>query len=98
MASSPRTSPTNPRARLNVLFLRSPTKEKYLRWLAADYPRYLEAYERAYAGRVYLNGPYRDRLKEMVGRLKRKHGFHEKDGDGRSPAGVPEQMRLWDGA
>jgi len=83
---------------MNVLFLRSPTKEKYLRWLAADYPRYLEAYERAYAGRVYLNGPYRDRLKEMVGRLKRKHGFHEKDGDGRSPAGVPEQMRLWDGA
>ena len=68
---------------MNILFLRSPTKEKYLRWLAAEYPRYLEAYERAYAGRVYLHGPYCDRLREMVGRLKRKHGFHDRDGDDR---------------
>src|SRR5437867_844170 len=57
---------------MNVLFLRSPTKEKYLRWLAAEHPRYLEAYERAYAGRVYLHGRYPDRLKEMVRRLRRK--------------------------
>jgi DNA repair photolyase len=80
---------------MNVLFLRSPTKEKYLRWLAAEHPRYLEAYERAYAGRVYLNGRYRQRLKEMVARLKRKHGFLEKDGDDRAPAAAPEQIRLW---
>ena len=80
---------------MNVLFLRSPTKEKYLRWLAAEYPRYLEAYERAYRGRVYLSGPYRDRLKETVARLKRKHGFVEQDGDDRSPAAVPEQIGLW---
>jgi DNA repair photolyase len=79
----------------NVLFLRSPTKEKYLRWLGAEYPRYLEAYERAYAGRVYLHGSYRDRVKEMVGRLKRKHGFLEKDGDDRGPAPVAEQLGLW---
>ena len=80
---------------MNILFLRSPTKEKYLRWLAAEHPRYLEAYERAYAGRVYLNGPYRQRLKDMVARLKRKHGFLEKDGDDRAPAAAPEQIRLW---
>jgi DNA repair photolyase len=80
---------------MNVLFLRSPTKEKYLRWLAGEYPRYLEAYERAYAGRVYLHGPYRDRLKQMVGRLKRKHGFLEENGDGRSGAPTPEQLGLW---
>ena len=80
---------------MNILFLRSPTKEKYLRWLAAEHPRYLEAYERAYAGRVYLNGPYRDRMNEMVARLKRKHGFLDQDGDGRAPAAVPEQIGLW---
>jgi len=83
---------------MNLLFLRSPTKEKYLRWLAAEHPRYLEAYERAYAGRVYLHGPYRDRLGEMVRRLRRKHGFLEEETDDRSPAAVPEQLGLWDGA
>jgi hypothetical protein len=44
-----------------LLFLRSPTKEKYLRWLAAEFPRYLEAYRQAYDGRVCLGdatGPH----------------------------------------
>ena len=59
----------------NVLFLRSPTREKYLRWLEAEFPRYLEAYRKAYEGRVYLAGPYRRRIRELVDRLKAKHGF-----------------------
>jgi DNA repair photolyase len=59
----------------NLLFLRSPTREKYLRWLEAEFPRYLEAYRRAYEGRVYLNGPYRQRIRDLVDRLKKKHGF-----------------------
>jgi DNA repair photolyase len=87
----------------NVLFLRSPTREKYLRWLAAEFPRYLEAYERAYEGRVYLRGRYRDRIHELVGRLRRKHGFEERDDDGQDapastpaePAG-PRQLGLWE--
>jgi DNA repair photolyase len=61
----------------NVLFLRSPTREKYLRWLEAEFPRYLEAYRRAYAGRVYLGGPYRRRIRDLVERLTKKHGFEE---------------------
>ena len=61
----------------NVLFLRSPTREKYLRWLEAEFPRHLEAYRRAYAGRVYLGGPYRRRIRDLVERLKKKHGFEE---------------------
>jgi DNA repair photolyase len=61
----------------NVLFLRSPTREKYLRWLEAEFPRYLEAYRRAYQGRVYLRGAYRERIDEMLLRLRRKHGFEE---------------------
>ena len=77
----------------NVLFLRSPTKEKYLRWLARAYPQYLKAYEHAYAGRVYLGGRYRDHVRDVVGRLRRKHGLtgHSYDLE-RAPA---EQMALW---
>jgi DNA repair photolyase len=59
----------------NMLFLRSPTREKYLRWLEAEFPRYLEAYRKAYEGRVYLDGPYRRRIRDRVDRLKKKHGF-----------------------
>jgi DNA repair photolyase len=62
----------------NVLFLRSPTREKYLRWLEAEFPRYLEAYRRAYEGRVYLRGRYRERIDEVLLRLRRKHGFLER--------------------
>jgi DNA repair photolyase len=59
----------------NILWLRSPTREKYLRFLAQEFPRYLEAYERAYAGRVYLGGRYRERIVERVERLRKKHGL-----------------------
>ena len=43
-----------------------PRKEKYLRWLAAEFPRYLEAYEQAYAGRVLPRGRYRERIDARV--------------------------------
>jgi DNA repair photolyase len=76
---------------MNLLFLRSPTKEKFLRWLDGEYPRYREAYARAYDGRVYLAGAYRDRLQETVKRLARKHGFLERE----APRRRGEQMRLW---
>jgi DNA repair photolyase len=81
----------------NVLFLRSPTKEKYLRWLEAEFPRYLEAYRRAYEGRVYLGGRYRGRVREMIDRLRARHGFRDRaerdgDDDAQRPA---EQLALW---
>jgi DNA repair photolyase len=78
----------------NVLFLRSPTKEKFLRWLAGEFPRYLEAYQRSYAGRVYVHGPYRDRVNALVGRLKRKHGFAE-GRDDEEDWRRPEQIALF---
>jgi DNA repair photolyase len=77
----------------NVLFLRSPTREKFLKWLGAEFPRYLEAYERAYATRVYLEGPYRQAIDALVRRLKARHGLGERrDDDGWRR---PEQTRLW---
>ncbi len=69
----------------NVLFLRSPTREKYLRWLETDFPRYLEAYRKAYQGRVYLGGAYRQRIRERLFRLQEKHGFETSDGEEDEP-------------
>ncbi len=84
------------RVSAQVLFLRSPTKEKYLRWLAAEFPRYLEAYRAAYDGRVYLTGPYRRRIQERVDRLRKKHGLVEAWSAGDTSRAVPaEQLPLW---
>jgi DNA repair photolyase len=80
-----------------VLFLRSPTKEKYLRWLEAEFPRLLDAYRAAYHGRVYLRGGYRRRIEERVRRLREKHGLLPSfAGAGRGEPGGLEQLRLFD--
>jgi DNA repair photolyase len=81
----------------NVLFLRSPTREKYLRWLGREFPRYLEAYEHAYAGRVYLGGRYRQRLSDLMQRLKEQHGFigEQRSEERAQPARAAAQLRLW---
>ena len=79
----------------NILFLRSPTREKYLRWVAAQFPRLSEAYERAYAERTYLGGSYRERLKALLERLRAKHGLAPAFESGSPTGSKPEQMRLW---
>jgi DNA repair photolyase len=81
-----------------ILFLRSPTKEKYLRWLQAEFPQYVEAYERAYQGRAYLPAAYRNRIRERMVRLSDKHGFCDRFFEGGAAARLPassEQLRLW---
>jgi DNA repair photolyase len=80
-----------------LLFLRSPTKEKYFRWLAAEFPRYLEAYRHAYDGRVYLGGAYRLRIRGLIERLRRKHGFDRIPCDKGATARftAPAQLSLW---
>jgi DNA repair photolyase len=82
----------------NLLFLRSPTREKYFDFLAREFPRYLEAYRRAYAGRAYLAGGYRKRIEAMVRRLRDKHGLRGGDGaeDG-AWAPLPRQLDLFEG-
>jgi DNA repair photolyase len=80
----------------NVLFLRSPTKEMYLRWLAREFPQLVEAYEGAYEGRVYLGGRYRRRVDERVMRLMARHGFTGGRDDERAAGGPPAQLRLWE--
>src|SRR3989442_403802 len=84
-------------AACNILFLRSPTREKYLRWIAREFPRYRAAYEEAYDGRVYLGGRYRERLHALVRRLREKHGLANAFGNEPSPGrpAAPAQLRLW---
>jgi DNA repair photolyase len=81
-----------------LLFLRSPTREKYLRWIAGEFPRYLAAYESAYSGRVYLNGRYRDRIRRTMERLRDACGFLADVDQGGSAARLPappKQLPLW---
>jgi DNA repair photolyase len=81
-----------------MLFLRSPTREKYFRFLEAEFPRYLEAYRAAYADRVFLGGRYRERMRDLVKRLRRKHGFtnaFERQSQAPPPRRPPAQLPLW---
>ena len=51
---------------------------------------------RAYAGRVYLAGRYRERIRGMIARLKAKHGFVDRDDhDDDGPPRPAEQLQLW---
>jgi DNA repair photolyase len=58
-----------------LLFLRSPTRERYLAFIEREFPRYAEAYRRAYADRVYLTGRYRESVLARADRLAEKHGL-----------------------
>jgi len=81
----------------NILFLRSPTREKYLRWIAEEFPQYHEAYSRAYAERVYLKGRYRERIREVMERLREKHGLTERVVAGEESVrfASARQLRFW---
>jgi DNA repair photolyase len=58
-----------------LLFLRSPTREKYLGWLGRAFPQLLGAHLQAYEGRSHLAGAYPERLRALVERLRTRHGL-----------------------
>jgi hypothetical protein len=83
----------------SLLFLRSPTREKYFDFLAKEFPRYLEAYRRAYAVRSHLGGGYRKRIEALVRRLREKHGMlREGAAESGAYARSPEQLDLFSGS
>lgn len=77
-----------------LLFLRSPTREAYLDWLAREFPRFRPAYERAYAGRSHLRGACVERIAALMGRLRERYSL---DGETFGPSGrePPRQLGLW---
>jgi DNA repair photolyase len=80
----------------SLLFLRSPTREKYFDFLAREFPRHLEAYRRAYAGTSHLSGPYRKRVEERVRRLREKYGLvREEVADSGAYGRPPQQLGLF---
>jgi DNA repair photolyase len=83
----------------SLLFLRSPTREKYFDFLAREFPRQLAAYRRAYAGVSHLAGAYRKRIEAVVRRLREKHGLRCEDAAvSGAYARTPEQLGLFDQA
>ncbi len=80
-----------------LLFLRSPTRERFLDFVEREFPRYAEAYRRAYAHQVYLGGRYRTRVMTLVDALAAKHGLRRGFMDSGFTASRPEaaQLRLW---
>lgn len=81
-----------------LLFLRSPTRERFLAFVERDFPRYAEAYRRAYSSRAYLSGRYPDRIAALVDRVAARHGVWRIRLDDVFPAGqaASAQRRLWD--
>jgi DNA repair photolyase len=59
----------------DLLFLRSPTRESFLRFLANSFQDLAPAYRKAYQGRAYLGGRYVRGLRARIERLARVHGL-----------------------
>lgn len=80
---------------VNVLFLRSPTREKFLAWLAGEFPRLAETYERAYARGAYVGGRYRAHLDARLERLRLRYGFDSLRELDEAPARPARQLELF---
>jgi DNA repair photolyase len=78
-----------------VLFLRSPTREAWLGFLEREFPDRLAGYRRAYAGRSHLGGPYVERLRARVDRLRERHGFDADPFDRSKAPRLGRQLDLW---
>jgi DNA repair photolyase len=79
-----------------LLFLRSPTRERFLAFLDREFPDLAAAYRTAYAGRVYLGGRYQQRVTDRIDRLAAKHGLTRRTVDADVTASRrSSQLRLW---
>jgi DNA repair photolyase len=81
-----------------VLFLRSPTRERFLDFVEREFPRYAEGYRRAYARSAYPPERYRQRMTALVDRVAARHGLWRLTLDDVFHGGpaAAAQLRLWD--
>jgi DNA repair photolyase len=82
-----------------VLRLQSAARERYVPWIAAEFPALAPRYAAAYARSIDAGERYRAGLRTCVERLAAKHGLHVREyrRDGREtarPARVAEQLSL----
>ncbi|MBI3449017.1 MAG: radical SAM protein [Acidobacteria bacterium] len=58
-----------------VLFLRSSAKSEFYPFLAQNFPKLAPRYRRVYGGAAYHTPDYRERVKELMAGLRRRHGL-----------------------
>ncbi len=62
----------------NVLFLKPCAKQVFLPFLEEKFPALVRRYRERFERTAYLRGDYPERIKERVGRIRRRYGFEER--------------------
>jgi DNA repair photolyase len=81
-------------AESNVLFLRSGTRETFMRFLAIEFPRLVPEYERLYRGSAYARPDYVREVEQRVRRLAAEAGLSVRRRADRPDQSAPRQLSL----
>ena len=81
-------------AESNVLFLRSGTRETFMRFLAIEFPRLVPEYERLYRGSPYARPDYVRQVEQRVRRLAAEAGLSARRRADRPDQSAPRQLSL----
>jgi DNA repair photolyase len=81
-------------AESNVLFLRSGTRETFMRFLAIEFPRLVAEYERLYRGSAYARPDYVREVEQRVRRLAGEAGLSARRRADRPDQSAPKQLSL----
>jgi len=81
-------------AESNVLFLRSGTRETFMRFLAIEFPRLVPEYERLYRGSAYARPDYVREVEQRVRRLAVEAGLSARRRADRPDQSAPRQLNL----
>jgi DNA repair photolyase len=81
-------------AESNVLFLRSGTRETFMRFLAIEFPRLVPEYERLYRGSAYARPDYVRQVEQRVRRLAAEAGLSARRRADRPDQSAPRQLSL----
>jgi len=77
-----------------VLFLRSGTRETFMRFLAIEFPRLVPEYERLYWGSAYARPDYVREVEQRVRRLAVEAGLSARRRADRPDQSAPRQLNL----
>lgn len=81
-------------AEANVLFLRSGTRETFMRFLAIEFPRLVPEYERLYRRSAYARPDYVREVEQRVRRLAAEVGLSARRRADRPDQSLPRQLSL----
>jgi DNA repair photolyase len=79
-----------------VLFLKACSREVFLQFVDAHFPRFGRAYREEYSRGAFLKGPYVERIKERVAAIRTRHGLDRDGSDYRPELWIGEpQLELF---